>query len=324
MDPQTGMETLGESAKALTKLQEIILKIFGPHWTKRQADADAYADERKLQTIRDNPDMEIEYINGQINARERFKESLICRAEQRQLSEGIRQEINLERIVSDAMENLAKDDRVVSDEPVDEDWVNRFFEYAKGVSTEEMQRVWGKILAGEITQPGSFSLRTLDAIRNLTRVDAELFQKIAPYVLTCSGTLFITASESLLSKNSIAYCDILALDECGLINSDNMVRLNLQIDSDHPAGIYNKRQIIWINSNSESSLRMEIFPLTKVGGELINIIDCVPDCDYLSQLAKEIYNKIDSSAITVSVHSINYFTDSEVNYNGEPIVSFPN
>ena len=35
--------------------KEIFQKMFNLHWTKKQADADAYADERKLQTIRDNP-----------------------------------------------------------------------------------------------------------------------------------------------------------------------------------------------------------------------------------------------------------------------------
>ena len=47
MDPNAAMEAAAESAKAFTKLQEIFQKMFNPHWTKKQADADAYADERK-------------------------------------------------------------------------------------------------------------------------------------------------------------------------------------------------------------------------------------------------------------------------------------
>ena len=82
MDPNSTLEAVGESAKALTKLQEILLKVFGPTFTKRQAEADAYADARKLKTIRDNPDMEIVYANGQMNARQRTSEALAFRAEQ--------------------------------------------------------------------------------------------------------------------------------------------------------------------------------------------------------------------------------------------------
>lgn len=76
MDPNAAMEAAAESAKAFTKLQEIFQKMFNPHWTKKQVDADAYADERKLQTIRDNPDMEIVYRDGLLNARERSPAAL--------------------------------------------------------------------------------------------------------------------------------------------------------------------------------------------------------------------------------------------------------
>ena len=95
MDPNTAMEAATEGAKALTKFQEIVQKVFGPRWTRKQADADAYADERKLKTIRDNPDMEIVYIAGEMHARERTPEMLALRAEQRMLTEWIRQEENI-------------------------------------------------------------------------------------------------------------------------------------------------------------------------------------------------------------------------------------
>ena len=48
MDPNTAMETIGAGAKAATKLGEIIEKVFGPRWTRKQADADAYACIREM------------------------------------------------------------------------------------------------------------------------------------------------------------------------------------------------------------------------------------------------------------------------------------
>lgn len=47
MDPETIMETAKECSKAASKLGGIIEKIFGPRWTKKQADADEYADQKK-------------------------------------------------------------------------------------------------------------------------------------------------------------------------------------------------------------------------------------------------------------------------------------
>ena len=58
------------------------------------------------------------------------------------------------------------------------EWVSRFFDIAAGITTEQLQYLWGRILAGEIKQPGSFSLRTLDVLRNLSRKEAESFVKL--------------------------------------------------------------------------------------------------------------------------------------------------
>ena len=191
MDPNTAMETMGAGAKAATKLGEIVEKVFGPRWTRKQADADAYSDQRKLQTIRENPDMEIVYVNGQLNARERTPEALAYRAGQRMLSDAIREENNIENVLEAASKELPQIEGV-SDEPVDDDWITRFFTIVKDISNEEMQYVWGKILAGEIASPNSFSLKTLDTLRNISAADAQAFQRLMPLVVRHGSVHFIT------------------------------------------------------------------------------------------------------------------------------------
>ena len=99
LDPETTLDTLGKASEAMTKFQQILLKVFGPCWTKKQADADAYADTRKLQTIRDNPDMEIIYTKDGMIARARDPKMLANRADQRMLNDAIRQEENIEKIL---------------------------------------------------------------------------------------------------------------------------------------------------------------------------------------------------------------------------------
>ena len=41
----------------------------------------------------------------------------------------------------------------------------------------EMQLIWAQLLAGEVAEPGTFSLRTLQLVRNLQESDARLFRK---------------------------------------------------------------------------------------------------------------------------------------------------
>ena len=49
----------------------------------------------------------------------------------------------------------------------------RFFDAVSSVSNEDMQGLWAKVLAGEIQQQGQFSLRTIEALRNMTPLEAK-------------------------------------------------------------------------------------------------------------------------------------------------------
>lgn len=62
-------------------------------------------------------------------------------------------------------------------------WTSRFMKYVSDLRDEDAFRLWGKILAGEIRKPGSFSLKTLEILHTLDISDAENFSRIAPYVI---------------------------------------------------------------------------------------------------------------------------------------------
>ena len=63
----------------------------------------------------------------------------------------------------------------------DFDWFIRFYEAVGNISNQEMQEKWAKILAGEISKPASFSLSTIDALKNMGQKDAILFEKICNF-----------------------------------------------------------------------------------------------------------------------------------------------
>ena len=74
--------------------------------------------------------------------------------------------MNIDNVTQIAAEQLSQED-FVSEEPVEEDWTTRFFNIVEDISDEEMQRLWGKILAGEVKQPKSYSLRTLELLKKI-------------------------------------------------------------------------------------------------------------------------------------------------------------
>lgn len=316
IDPNTAMEAAKEGATALTKLQEIIQKVFGPTWTRKQADADAYADQQKLNTIRDNPDMRIAYVNGKMHARQYTVEELSQRAQQRMLAESIRQERNLENVIDIASGELSYQNDNVSDAPVDEDWISRFFNIAKDVNSEEMQCIWGKILAGEIASPGSFSLRTLDTIRNIGKKEADAFQKILPIVVKGGGTFFITSDNDLLKKYGIIYSEILLLKECGLINSDFGLNINKTIGQGDKLTCFNDKLAVIIQGTDTEKVKIsfDIMALTHVGVELFNILLFKPNKDSILDLAEVIRQSNKKADVAIAVYEVTQITENAIYY----------
>jgi hypothetical protein len=105
------------------------------------------------------------------------------RARHRLVNRELRRQSHIEQIAVKAVAALPPPDQV-SEKPVSEDWVTRFFEECQDISDEQMQEIWAKILAGEVARPGSFEPRTLSVVRDLTRCDAALFDKVCSTVWT--------------------------------------------------------------------------------------------------------------------------------------------
>ena len=74
-----------------------------------------------------------------------------------------------------------------SDDPpaIDEDWMNLFSDYAARASSDWLREQWGRILAGEIRRPGTFSLTTLRVIAEMDAQLARSFQEV--YRLSIDG-----------------------------------------------------------------------------------------------------------------------------------------
>jgi hypothetical protein len=101
----------------------------------------------------------------------------------------------------------------VDDKPVSEDWMVQFFQQAQDVGELEMQQLWAKILAGEVSKPGSFSRRTLERIRTLVRDEAELFTRLCRTLWSFEGNYRVRINEeSAASFDKEAEIDAYALN----------------------------------------------------------------------------------------------------------------
>ena len=203
---------------------------------------------------------------------------------------------NIENITQKAAVNLESEPNV-SEEPVDEDWTTRFFNYAEDISNEEMQEIWARILAGEIKQPKSYSLRTLDILRNLSTDEAAIFMKFAKLAITSSTTTFILSlkkNKLLEEKYEIRYSDRLLLEELGFITANDLA-FQMMATKDLPAKIVftvGNFCVIQEKLPNKPQHQLEVLVFTKIGRQLLNLVNVTPDLDYVQLLATNLNRQI--------------------------------
>ncbi len=135
---------------------------------------------------------------------------------------------NTEAVVQHAA--LALGDGEVPNTEPNHDWTARFFNEVQDVSSDEMQELWAKVLAGEIQRPGSVSLLTLDVLRNLDQRTAQLFTRLCSACIAVKlgihtidarvPSLSGTAGNNSLGKFGLEFGNLNRLNEHGLIISD--------------------------------------------------------------------------------------------------------
>lgn len=150
---------------------------------------------------------------------------LLERAKARLEAKEVRRQENIEAVVGIAADALPDE---VSKENVSPDWVTRFFDKCQDVSDEQMRRLWGRLLAGEVAAPGSYSLRTLESVALLSELEARNFARL------CSGSMrlvqFLQLDLLLFNVNKAAFegmglgsdFELFGLVEAGLVTYESM------------------------------------------------------------------------------------------------------
>ena len=197
-------------SKAIEKLIAVVSSAIGilysPKAIRDQADAKAY---EAVALGRANVEVALLQDDAQ--------GLMLERARARIVATEIQYQKNIESIADKAVKYLKESN---SDKVVDSDWRMRFFEKAKCVTNEEIQEIWAKILANEITGDGSISLRTLTTASNLSAHEAKTFQKVCAAAFENIYFLDGHMDDDILAAGGLNRNDIIVLKDCGLIKHD--------------------------------------------------------------------------------------------------------
>ncbi len=207
-------------SEGVAKLQEVFKRIFGI----------TVSPQRQIAAAKTNAKAEIIEAKGRAEARiieakgYAAVRTLEARTEMRIQVEQLRQQQNIEAIMATACDVLSETNEAISDEPVSDDFIARFFDESKNISDEQMQMLWGRLLAGEIAQPGSFEPRVLSIVRDMTKHDAELFCSLCrfSFIIGVFTPVVFNVEDNIYLDLGINFKTLAHLDDMGLLKFNSL------------------------------------------------------------------------------------------------------
>lgn len=169
---------------------------------------------------------------------------------------------------------------------VDDDWLNVFERYAEDATSERMQGLWGKVLAGEVRKPGTFSTRTLRFLSEFSQNDALTFESFSQKAF---GN--VSPRKALLTDDSKDIKSLIELEASGLIQgASSPLRKTLTFNSSGLIAIVEQENTLYFFGTPNTEMSFPTVVLTSLGQELL----CLVGSRDAKKAAKTVANAIRS------------------------------
>lgn len=228
----------------------------------------------------------------------------------------IREQVNLDEISAVAANELNKGEPTnskdqgadkYSEQTVNDDWLNSFEKEASQKSTEEMQLLFGRILAGEIRKPGSFSIRAVKILSELDQSTATLFKKLCSVCIVLEipkddlildirvPSLGGNAGSNVLLRFGLGFKELNILHEHGLVIQDYNTQLDYGVcvmrENSRAVLPFRHQQREWalrsiVDWDILKALGIPGVAFSRTGRELFRIVDLDPMEKYTEELKK--------------------------------------
>ena len=224
----------------------------------------------------------------------------------------LREQVNLDLISQRAANEILpagvigdQNEQGESDDTISDDWLNAFEAEARQKSTEEIQVLFGKVLAGEIRKPGTFSTRAVRILGSLDRNTASHFAKLRSMCISQFQDMRVpspggNAGDNALQDYGLNFDTLNLLNEHGLVISDYHSWREITPSLPFPGPRAGQQAICvplryqgkhWILLPSSSDyvgkrLRINGVALTSSGRELSKIVQIEPVDEYSKNLAE--------------------------------------
>jgi hypothetical protein len=206
---------------------------------------------------------------------------------------------------------------------IEDDWLNVFSRIAEDKSSEELQILFGRILAGEIKRPGSFSLRTMQTLATISKNDAENLSRLLSFVI--DGMILPFSEDKDRAPSTV---ERLFLEEIGVAGHPSRIggmSLTITVNPQSAHVLRASRLGIIIENSTADTLVCSVpgQAITSTGRELVRIANSpATDMEFLKKVALNIRNelrdkhaaKIDDGFVKVHIGVITPVDETQVRY----------
>lgn len=206
-----------------------------------------------------------------------------------------------DQAVSNAKEGTAFD----ASSGVNHDWLERFMDSAGFVSDDQVQQMWGRILAKEFEEPGSTPHNMVRILSEITSKHAEAFQKICSMKrlsIFTDGNGSVEAvrrdivvpykgNEAEFRTLGISFDLLNELETLGLIKFDPIGGFAAWNVPEKGVVTYTDGVTQEVESHSKDQLPIGNVMLTEAGNCLCRIIQTIPVPNYISLEKKYMNSK---------------------------------
>jgi len=215
-------------------------------------------------------------------------------AQRSHAADSLIREVHIAKAALHAEAELASDASTEpSVESPSDDWLYRWKDYAASVSSDELQALWGRVLAGEVRKPGQYSVRFMNFLHNISREEAQLIEKAMPFVV--DGMIYREAT-LLLERAGLPFSQLLILQELGVLSGAEATGLARTYRGDGKTGLNsllssNGYAIGLRHSDPGVNLELPAFIVTSLGQQLASLGRFPANLEYLKLIGNLIKGK---------------------------------
>jgi len=177
----------------------------------------------------------------------------------------------------------------VSQAPVDPDWLVRWRDGAQDAVSVQLKRYWARLLTGEVLKPSTYSVRTMEFLRTISRADLEMINICAR--LCFDGFIYRNPGSYFSAELHLPMFE--QLEELGVLRGvygrpESWLMRSTTTDGFSTMLACSSKAIFIEGGSAEDDFRLPVYRLTRFGREVFSLCRVDADSAYLLAVANEL------------------------------------